>query len=225
MTDHDHISDLRWDQLLAGELSADKRSAIDAHVATCSACAARRREIEAFAETPLPALATPKRSRWWLGAPVAALAAAAVAVIVLRAPSEPSERPKGSGPALILAAGSPSSLVPVSTNDVIHAGDSLQAGYTSTKDGFGAVLSLDGAGTVSAYVPAVGDALVALPAGTERSFPGSTVLDEVLGPERIAIIWCAAPQPIAPLLAELKATQQLSVREGCAVRLVTLVKK
>ncbi len=226
MTDHDHISDLRWDRLLAGELSPEQQAAITAHSTTCTSCAARRREIEAardaFSTRPPMAFA-PRRSRWWLGAPVAALAAAALVVILIR-PGTETERTKGHGPALLLAAGRPGALAPIATSDTIHAGDYLQAGYSASRDGFGAVLSLDGAGSASAYVPATGDALVALPAGTDRSFPGSTVLDDVIGTERIAIVWCDAARPLAPLIAELKATQRIANRDGCTIRLVTLEK-
>jgi hypothetical protein len=70
-----------------------------------------------------------------------------------------------------------------------------------------------------------GDTMVALPAGTERSFPRSTVLDDVVGSELIAIVWCAAPQPLAPLVEELRVTRQLAPRAGCTVRLVALEKR
>ncbi len=226
MTDHDHISDLRWDRLLAGELSPEQQAAITAHSTTCTSCAARRDAIEAeramFAKRPALSFA-PRRSRWWLGAPIAALAAAALVFVVIR-PRPDGERTKGSGPALLLAAGKPGALTPIASSDAIHPGDYVQAGYSAARDGFGAVLSLDGAGNASAYVPATGDSLIALPAGTDRSFPGSTVLDDVIGTERIAIVWCDAARPLAPLIAELKATQQIADREGCTIRLVTLEK-
>lgn len=223
----DHISDLRWDRLLAGELSNEQRAEMIAHADTCERCMARRREIEAFAQEALPSLRlAPRRSKWWLGAPIAALAAAAIVVLVIRVPrTEENERSKGGGIALLLSAGRPDALVPIASNDTLHAGDYVQAGYTSARDGFGAVISLDGAGTSSIYVPATGDAMVALPAGTNRSYPSSTVLDDVLGSERIAVIWCASSQPLAPMIAELRSTQRIADREGCTIRLVVVTKQ
>jgi len=230
--DHDHISDLRWDRLLADELPAAERDATRAHADGCATCSARWREIEAergaFVLRPTTVRFQPaaRRRSWWLGAPLAALAAAVVLLVVLRPRDEEDrERRKGrDAPSLLLTAGRPGQLVPIGSDDTIHPGDYLQAGYTAQRDGFGAVLSVDGAGHAMAYVPARGDVLSALPAGTERSFPGSTVLDEVLGTERIAIVWCEAPRPVAPFVEELRTTRALADRDGCTIRVVIATK-
>jgi hypothetical protein len=231
----DHVSDLQWDRLLAGELSADAGDAARAHAAGCAACEARLRtltaERDAFRLRPIafPLAHAPRRRwRWWL-APLAPLVAAAAVLLVLRAregePGEPGERPKGTGPVLVLAAGQPGALVPVGAGDLVRPGEYLQAGYTAARDGFGAVLSRDGAGSVMTYVPARGDAMVALPAGADRSFPQSTVLDDVVGAERIAIIWCEAAHPLEPLLADLRAGRPLAAPAGCTVRELALDKR
>ncbi len=73
------------------------------------------------------------------------------------------------------------------------------------------------ASAASAYVPAEGDAMVALPRGTLRSFPGSTILDEVTGTQVVAIVWCESARPIAPLVAELRATGGVTAPAGCTV--------
>jgi hypothetical protein len=230
--DHDHISDLRWDRLLADELPAAERDATRAHADACVACGARLREIEAergaFVLRPTTVVFQPaaRRRTWWLGAPFAALAAALVLFVVLRPRDEDGgDRRKGKdAPSLLLTAGQPGQLVPLGAADTIHPGDYLQAGYTAKRDGFGAVLSVDGAGHAMAYVPANGDVLIALPAGTERSFPGSTVLDDALGTERIAIVWCDAPRPVAPLVEELRAIGAVADRDGCTIRIVVVTK-
>ncbi|HEY6036630.1 MAG TPA: hypothetical protein VIV58_20275, partial [Kofleriaceae bacterium] len=58
-----HVSDLRWDRLVAGELTDAERADALAHADACAACANRRAEIragfEAFA-TVAPAL--PRRA-------------------------------------------------------------------------------------------------------------------------------------------------------------------
>jgi hypothetical protein len=239
-----HISDLRWDRWLAGAVSAEERARVDAHAAGCATCAARLSELtcsrDAFAHRPLPIELVRARRRTIgvlrvLGVATAAAAAAVVVVIGLRPTEppgpretselpEPVERSKG-GPELVLVGGRPGALAELPPGAAIRAGEHLQAGYSSRRDGFGAVLSLDGAGTVMVYAPSRGDALVALPAGSDRSFPESTVLDQVVGTERIWILWCEAAHPLAGLVAQLRATGQLAAPADCTVRAVTLDKR
>lgn len=226
----DHISDLRWDQLLAGELSAEARAEAETHAATCASCKARFDEIskqrEAFRFRPSP-FANKRGLRWTM--PIAgALAVAAAAMLVLKfSGQEPDEgvvgeSTKGGKVEVMLFSGQPDKLVEV--GEKIFAGDVLQAGYTSPVDGYGAVLSLDGAGNANTYVPAVGNAMVLLPAGERRSFPASTQLDDILGTERIAVIWCHRVLPLEPLVDELRRTSDIGRREGCAIRVVAVAK-
>ena len=221
-----HVSDLRWDRLLAGELAEVDRAEALAHAETCPACAARRTEItagfDAFANVA-PAL--PRRTRpLRLVAALTVVAAAAAVILVVRPPSSSrGARTKGgTGPKLMLAAGSRARLAPVLSGDRVTPGDSLQAAYTATRDGFGAVIARDGSGAASAYVPAQGDAMVALPQGTLRSFPGSTILDDVVGAQVVVIVWCESAQPIAPLVAELRATGSVTAPAGCTVDRIEL---
>jgi len=242
----DHVSDLQWDRLLAGDLSAVADNAAHAHAARCAACASRLRELTAerdafwirWSEVPR---SRARRRRWPSALVPLAAAAAAAALIALRVrprEGDSGERPKGSilkvpspetiashGPALLLSAGRPDALPPVASGDVVHPGDYLQAGYTATRDGFGAVLSRDGVGSVTAYVPPGGDAMVPLAAGVERSFPQSTILDATLGGERIVIVWCETEHPFTPLLAALRADRPISAPGDCVVREVTLEKR
>jgi hypothetical protein len=231
--DHEpHVSDLRWDQLLGGTLPPSDRDAAHAHAASCATCAARFRELSAqrvaFVLRPVPGFVSPRRTwrtSWWWSAPLAALAAAAVLVVVVRGQAEPGERTKGGDVKLLLASGHPDALVPVATRDAIHPSDYLQAGYTAKHDGFGAVLSLDGAGAANAYVPSRGDVMVALPAGTERSYPESTLLDAVVGKELVFVLWCETAHPVQPLVRELGATRRLTPPADCVVRETTLDKR
>jgi anti-sigma factor RsiW len=223
----DHISELRWDQLLAGELSAEARADAEAHAKTCDACQARFDEISKQREAYRFRLPKKRSLKWTM--PIAgALAVAAAAMLVLKfTGQEPDESvvgesTKGGKVEVMLFSGQPDKLVEVS--EQIFAGDVLQAGYTSPVDGYGAVLSLDGAGNANTYVPAVGNAMVLLPAGERRSFPASTQLDDVLGTERIAVIWCHRVLPLEPLVEELKRTSEISRREGCAIRVVAVAK-
>ena len=228
---NEHVSDLRWDRLLAGELADADRAEVLAHAEVCSTCAARRAEItagfDAFANVA-PALPLSKSShrtssRRIIAAVGAVVAVAAGVLLVLRAPSQSTTRTKGTdGAKLMLAAGPRERLVPVVSGDRVRPGDSLQAAYTSTRDGFGAVLARDGSGATAAYVPAEGEAMVALPAGTMQSFPGSTILDEVRGAQAVVILWCESSRPLAPLLAELRASGTVTAPPGCTVDRVEL---
>jgi hypothetical protein len=223
----EHVSDLRWDRLLAGELAEPDRAEVLAHAETCATCAARRDEIqagfEAFANVA-PALPRRAPSRRIVMAVGAAVAAAAAVVFMLRATSTTTAtRTKGGeGAKLMLAAGPRERLAPVASGDHVQPGDSIQAAYTTTRDGFGAVLARDGSGAAAVYVPSSGEAMVALPAGTMRSFPGSTILDEVLGTQAVVIVWCETARPLAPLVAELRETGAVTAPQGCTVDRVEL---
>jgi hypothetical protein len=223
----EHVSDLKWDRLLAGELAADQADAAHTHAATCASCGTRLRELtaerDAFRVQPqVVAFRRPRRAVW-IGA-ATAVAAAAIAIFVLRPQPDPGERTKGAGPDLVLAAGS-ATPVPVSSGDIVFTGDALQAAYSSKVDGFGAVLARDGASGVFAYVPSNGDQMVALPAGENRLFPESTRLDNVIGRERVFVLWCEKTHAIAPLVAELRTTGEVAAPVGCFVRRVELTKQ
>ncbi len=227
-----HISDLRWDQLLAGEAELTDEAA--AHAKECAACKARLAELTAEREAfrfraPPPALAQPKRSLRWTMPIAGVLAAAAVMMLVLKVRGGREdelvyEGSKGGKIELMLFAGKPDQLAALTLEDKLFAGDLLQAGYSSPTDGYGAVLSRDGAGIASSYVPAIGDAMVLLPAGERRSFPTSTQLDDVLGSERIAVVWCHRARPLAPLLEELQRTQTIAKIDNCAIRVFAVTK-
>lgn len=240
----EHVSDLQWDRLLAGELAPEPAAAAHEHATLCTACAARLRaltaERDAFQLRPI-AIPLSRPRRRWLPAliPVAATAAVLIALHVRPEPGDhelaerakggmatvASERPGTHETALLLSAGSTDALRPVTTGDVVRPGDYLQAGYTATRSGFGAVLSRDGTGSVTAYVPSDGETMVPLAPGSERSFPLSTILDATLGQERIAIVWCETAHPLAPLLAALRDARPIVAPDDCTVREVTLDKR
>ncbi len=231
----DHISDLKWDRMLAGELPSDEADAARAHAAECERCAARLRELmaglEAFQARPTPIALAPRRNLGvWIATAGAVAAAAAIVFVMMRprAPSdeeEPGHGIKGGGPELILEVGRDGAHIPVSSRDAVYPGDVLQAGYSSPRDGYGAVLSIDGNNNAFAYVPAVGEQMLALRAGERRPFPQSTTLDDVLGTERVVVIWCDSPRSIVPLVGELQTTGKVTAPSGCVARHVELTKQ
>jgi hypothetical protein len=227
----EHVSDLRWDRWLAGELASEDAAAAVAHAETCERCGARMRELtaarDAFRDRPFPLALKRRRRGVWIGA-AATLAAAAAAVVLVVRPGDPEggERTKGGGPALTLIAGPRGEhwQRQLSSGDVIYTGEPLQAYYTSASDGFGAVLAIDGANGVYAYVPSRGDLMAALPAGEGLAFPESTILDDVTGRERVFLLWCERPHALAPVLAELRATGDLAKASDCQLRRIELQK-
>ena len=230
MTDnHVHVSDLRWDRRLAGELDAEAKAATDVAIDECPACAARWAELvrdhAGFPQRPPLVLA--RRRRWWPVVPVGVLAAAAAVVLVVRGGGDGEgggERVKGGGASLVVAAGPQGRVAPVTSGDRVRPGDFVQAGYSATRAGFGTVLARDGSGAAMTYVPSRGDAMVALAAGELRSYPESTVLDDVVGEEILIVVWCEAAQPLAPLVAELGTRGDITPPAGCTHRRVVLDK-
>lgn len=215
-----HVSDFTWDRLHAGQLSAPLVAAARLHAAGCARCAARDAAIVAeLARFAVPLRA--RRARWWLAAP--ALAAAAALILVLR-PPPPGERSKG-GFAVTAFAGRAGDAVPLGAGDAVYSGDRLQLTYSAAQPGHLAVLALDGAGQTNVYFPTDGTTTWPAAPGHALPLPSSTELDGVLGAERLWIVFCADPQPLAPMLAELRAHGLAAAPPtGCAVQRLTLAK-
>lgn len=108
----------------------------------------------------------------------------------------------------------------------LRPGDRLQAVVRISDDRFVAVYSLDAAGTRTRYSPpeaidpssspaqdAAAPAMVRLSAGGEQPLPNSTILDDVLGPEALAVFACKESHPDAALRARVVEGEL----EGCEV--------
>ncbi len=229
MSDHVHVSDLRFDRLIAGELDDTAAASVRADASACVVCSTRlahlTRESELFARRP-PLVAPSRRRMWWIAAPVVIAAAAAVMVFV-RTDAPSGERTKGPDePSLIVLTGAPEQRPHVlSSGDRVRAGDYVQVAYSAKRDGFGAVLSRDGAGTTSVYVPADGSVMVPLPAGISAAYPSSTILDDTLGVENLVVLWCDRPLGLQALVAELAANGDVAAPQGCTARRVTFTKE
>jgi hypothetical protein len=72
----------------------------------------------------------------------------------------------------------------------VHSGDTLQVAVTSSTEAFVAVMSSDGAGQLSTYVASASGGLVRVSAGRNVPLPQATVLDDVVGPETVAVFVC-----------------------------------
>jgi hypothetical protein len=204
-----HVSDLTWDRLHAGHLPPALADQARQHAAGCPVCGARGAELEAahrrFVASPPPLVAARRARRAWQVV-VPALAVAAAAVLILRiGVDEPREatRTKG-GFAVTAFAGRDRDAVPLGNGDPILPGDRLQLSYSAERAGHLAVLAIDGAGQVAVYFPAGETTTWAARAGYRIALPASTELDDVLGEERLWIVFCRQPQPLAPLVDALR---------------------
>ncbi|XXX74892.1 DUF4384 domain-containing protein [Sorangium sp. So ce134] len=244
------LSDLKIDELMAGQLDAAAAQEADAHLAGCSRCAARRSAIEAeraaFAAAAPPLQVGPPRldrrapagraaaagrapRRWLLPAAASALAAAAAAALFFRAAPgareevSPGERIKG-GERLGFYVKRGEQVVPGGAGERLLPGDALQFTYTSAEARYLAILSVDGASQASVYYPS-GPLAARIEPGRDVPLPQSTVLDGTLGTERIYGVFCAEAITVEPLRAALAANPDaLSVPPGCDVDTLTAEK-
>ncbi|WP_433929427.1 DUF4384 domain-containing protein [Sorangium cellulosum] len=241
------LSELKLDELMAGQLDAAAAQEASAHVAGCSRCSARLSEMEAarasFAASAPPlrldrgapagrsvAEARPRR-RWLAPAAASALAAAAAALLFFRfnaapggADAEiPGERIKGAE-RLGFYVKRGEQVLPGGAGERLLPGDALQFTTTSAEARYLAILSVDGASQVSVYYPS-GPLAARIEPGREAPLPQSTVLDATLGTERIYGVFCAEAIAVEPLRAALAANPDaLSVPPGCDVDMLTAEK-
>lgn len=186
------LSDLRLDELIAGELAADSAAAAADHVADCAACRAREGVLAADRARFRAALPTSVRRRApWRAAVVGIAAAAAVLVIATlpRGESGDTTRTKG-GAHLGFVVVHGGGMRVGQVGEVVHPGDTLTYLVTTKEPAYVTVLGRDAAGRVTTYVPT---ARVA--AGRDVQLPVATLLDGSLGREELAAVFCAEATP------------------------------
>ncbi len=204
-------SDRALDQWLAGELGADRRATLDAHVSGCEACAGRHRarlaartafplEAPAFERLAPAAPARRRWSRWWALAP--ALAAAAAFVLMARPRDEEGVRTKGHDALgfFVLHGGLVREGV---QGEIVRPGDRLQLVTTTAAPRFLTVLERDAGGRASVFFPS---APVAAPVASGRAvpLPTSVALDDSVGVGTLYGVFCDRAVTIAPLVRELE---------------------
>lgn len=138
-----------------------------------------------------------------LGA-LGALGAAAAILIVARAPQDrqagvgPAPAPeeialKGLAPELRVYRKTPSGHDRLQAGTPVHQGDTLQVRYVAAGRRHGAVLSVDGRGSVTLHLPAsAGPSATLVPDG-ERAIPRAYELDDAPGFERFWFVTADAP--------------------------------
>lgn len=233
-------SDLELDELLAGDLAGLGREAeVRRHLDGCAICGPRlvaRQADATLAPDPLvfrpllSSLAASARSRArrrWVGLG-GAIGSAAVAGLVLwgrrsAAPDETSvdraDRTKG---ALALtvhvkrasANGGAPSVEAVNGEGPLRAGEEMRFTVAAARPGFAVVLGLDGAPSVTIYVPPAGSTARPTPVDATRpvTLPGSVIADETAGFERIVAVVC--PSETSPETLRERARAALAKAGG-----------
>lgn len=176
----------------------------------------------------------PNRAPWWVIAPVLAMAATGLWFV----PSAPEGtvlpetqdmiREKGDPRVIVYRKGSSD---PVRRGDEAQAGDQLQLSVLANGAAWGAVLSLDGRGTVTFHLPERGTAAAQLEAGTVP-LPRSYELDDAPDFERFFFVTSDAPFDAAGVASALEALSRSgdpvhgtpALAEGLAVHTVYVEK-
>lgn len=217
-----HLSNLALDALALGGGSPDD----SAHLAGCAACQARAGAGEALRGELPPHLrvrtleALRARARWTVivGALVPALAAAILFAVWPRASAEPDLAVKG-GAALEVYALRAQHVRALADGSPLSPGDQIRFAVTPGGARHVLIASVDSLGHTTIYVPYGGAIGLAVDPHHRTELPGSIVLDDSLGPERVFAIFAAQPiraadvQPALDLVAagrgRLRTTAQL----------------
>jgi hypothetical protein len=235
------LSDLVLDRLVAGELArTPEGTAAETHVAECARCSGRlatlRSSVENFAsEVFLPGLvqqtaANVRRARLVrAGSILAGAVAMAAGILVVMRPEPPAvtakdpvlsgERTKGGLSLTVVVKTSQGQIEEVLPGGTLSPGDAIRFVVGSDARGHIALVGIDAAPRVSAYVPD-GDSAMIVEKGPPRALPGSIVLDDTLGPERLLLLRCDQPFEVARLV---EAARQRLAGVGGDPRQVTAV--
>ena len=229
-------SRLRFDRLIAGELEALEAERLEQHATSCTRCRAvlaaqRLGHAEHSAELPAAVrgrVVERKRGRGWLrwSAPVLAAAAALLADRAWPAPMAGTltDEVRTKGSALRFYVLHDGLVRPGSDGERVEPGDRIQFTYTSDRDAYLLIASIDAAGNASAYY-ADAERAAEIAAGSGVALARSTLLDATLGPETVYALLCAQPISVAPVLAALQRTpERAPAVPGCTVERYALHK-
>jgi len=206
-----HVAELRLRRYRAGELSAEEGVATEHHLGTCSSCRGKLRllveEQRAFErEIPFERFAggverarrvpRPRPSRVWFAGFAGVLAAAAVAVFLVRGPAPSANRTKGSGvEATVRVASADASAqraVPPGSQEILEPGARVRLGYQTAEPRYLVAVSIDDAGEVTPLYPASGPALAVGPTTDTVYLPDSLEFTGA-GREKVFLFLARAP--------------------------------
>jgi hypothetical protein len=202
------LTDLELERWLAGDLpdertraaTADDRARLDelraehagwlASVDVGDELRAIRRRAGA-----LPGRRVPRRI--WLVSG-GALAAAALAIVVVRLPRSPEPEPddvrvKGGSVGLVVHVATGAGSRAIADEGAVHAGDRIRFEVSAPRAGYVAVIGLAPSGTSTVYYPFGGVGPARLDAGGGPVLPGAIELDAAEGDEQILAVYGEQP--------------------------------
>jgi hypothetical protein len=217
------LTDLELERWLAGDLrddrtraaTADDRARLEqlraehagflASVDVGDELRAIRRRAE-----PLPGRRSSRRV--WLAAG-GALAAAALAIIVVRHPGAPDPdagpddiRVKGGSVGLVVHVATGAGSRAIAGEGPVHAGDRIRFEVSAPRAGYVAVIGLDPSGRSTVYYPFGGAAPARLDAGAGPVLPGAIELDAAEGDEHVLAVYAEQPFALdADLISALRS--------------------
>lgn len=145
----------------------------------------------------------PVRIRRALGA--AALAATALAAVALIPrlsvpPVDTGVRTKGAGPHLVLFRKTAEGTEALANGATVRAGELLRVGYRAAGRRYGAIVSIDGRGTVTRHLPREGGTAVPLRDAKTVLLDHAYELDDAPRHERFYLFTADTPFALAPVL-------------------------
>lgn len=195
-----HLSSLTIDALAGGHLGDDEAARARSHIETCGRCRTDLEATEAacahFTRSVLPRTVDKLRPRpWWRTLAPLLVPVVAVAVLLVWFVRKPGDSAVGPGDdirikgavTLQVFAKRGESVIPLRDGTRLAAGDAIRFVVAAERARYVLVASVDGAGKATVYYPS------SEIAATPRELPGSIVLDDAPGPERVFAIYTAAP--------------------------------
>jgi hypothetical protein len=229
-----HLASFHLELARVGETSPADRAFIDEHLRICAQCAemaatfeANRHEfgapggagarVRAHLQEQLQR--RPRRWLAWLGAGVLVPLAAGIVILATfhrPSPREPDIGLKG-GAGLLVAARRGERVFPVRPGEPLRPGDQIRFVLEHVRYPFVLIASVDGAGRANVYVPYEGPASLEVRAGDRVEIPGSIIIDDTPGPERLFAFLSARPLDATGVRAALTT---IGARGASAIRAV-----
>ncbi len=231
-----HLSSFDLDAAALGALPSTAKQSV--HLAACSMCQARAEQGHALRAQLPPRLmsqtlaAIHRRRRFAvvtsLLVPLVVAAAALLVWVGVRG-GQPEQAPdtgpevaiKG-GPGLQVYALRDRRVFKITDDDVLAAGDEIRFAVTPAGASYVLIASVDGRGHATIYVPYDGERSVAIEPRGRTELPGSIVLDDATGPERVFAVFSMSPLRAAdvwPALQRLAAAGPAALRGSARLEL------
>lgn len=221
-----HPSALALHEYQLALLPPREAEAVGRHLSSCDLCRTdaanlandqRRFEREVFPQTREVIVERRSPRRYWRRLlPALGVAAAAAAAWLLIAPVErqPDLMTKGDTTLSIFVARDAGPTT-VDGKTRLHPGDRIRFVLRPAGQRYAVIASLDGAGRTTVYHPYGGKESAELASGPRVEIPGSIVLDESPGPERIFAVLAARPFATTVVV---EALQKLAGKGPTALR-------